>query len=152
MKFWVVVPICIVLLLSVCTATQAKGWQLDVRLHSLADLSDMTQRLTKDLGGVKLMLGARQFKLNGEASNHLNLSLRADWWGVEYLTGENVTNEMRAFSLFTPGSAKAQAFQTPCNSVLHTYIHKEFGDGFVQFDWFKKGVIDEMKVHARTEF
>jgi len=152
MKPLFIILIGILLLLGLSVSTQADGWQFDFKMHTVADLLDMSQRLTKDLGSVNLTLGARQFKLDGEQSNHLNLSLRADWWGVEYLTGENITNEMRAFSLFTPGSAKAKAFQTPCSEVLHTYIHKEFGDSFVQFDWFKKGMLDEMKVHARAEF
>ena len=144
------------LLLCVCVNTQAEGWSLDLKLHQFAGFMDTTQRLTKDLGGVDLMLGARQFKLDGKHSNHLNLMLRGDWFGIEYLSGENVTADLRAFSLFAPGSAKAKDFATPCDSVLHTYLHKEFASGFVQFDWFKKSAgtsaLDEMQVHARAEF
>ncbi len=152
MKFLLVVSICILLLLTVCTYTQADGWRLDLKLHQFPDFSDATQRLTKDLGDFDLMLGARQFKWKGDESNHLNLQLSAGWWGVEYVSGENVTNEMRSFSLFAPGQKKAQTFNTPTDSVLHSYIHKEFGGGFVQFDWFKRDAQDEMKVHVRTEF
>jgi len=144
---------CILLLgTSVPVCAEAKGFQLDFKLHQFAGYMDMTQRLTKDLGGVKLMMGARQFKLNGETSNHLNLALSGKAWGVEYLSGENVTNEMRAFSLFAPGGVKAQAFNTPCESVLHSYVHQEFTGGFVQFDHYDKDGLAEWKLNARAEF
>jgi len=141
------------LLLLACGATQADRWQLDVTLHKLPGLLDASQRLTKDLGGVDLYLGARQFKAEGGISNHLNLSLRGEWFGVEYLTGENVTNDMRQFSLFRPGAAKAEVFKTPCSEVLHGYVHRKLDGGFVRFDWFRKdNVLDEVKLHARAEF
>ena len=152
MKLLFAVLVGILLLLCLSTTTQAAGWQLDFKVHQFADFADMSQRLTKDLGGVKLMVGARQFKLDGQQSNNLNLSLHGKAWGVEYLSGENVTNEMRAFSLFTPGTAKAQAFNTPCNSVLHTYLHQEFSAGFVQFDHYDKDGMAEWKLNARAEF
>ncbi len=152
MKNWLVALICLCLLLGAAVSVQGEGWHLDLKLHSVDDYSDLSQRLTKDLGAVKLMLAARQFKLGDEASNHLNLSLRGEWFGIEYLTGENVTPELRSFSLWPPGSKKAQVFNTPCASVLHSYVHTEFDGGFVQFDWYRKDALDEMKLHARAEF
>ena len=152
MKLLLVIPVCVLLSLCVYTSAQAEDWQFDLKLHSFEDFADVSQRLTKHFGNLDLMLAARQFKFDGKQANHLNLSLQGKWFGVEYLTGENVTADLRAFSLFTPSSTKAESFATPCNSVLHTYLHQKFGSGFVQFDHFRKGHIDEMKLHCRAEF
>ena len=141
-----------ILLLLVVTSTHSDNWQLDVSVHKLPGLLDATQRLTKDLGGVDLFLAARQFKRGGESSNHLNFSATGKWWGVEYLTGQHITSDLRAFSLYAPGSAKAEAFKTPCSSVLHSYIQQEFDGGFVKFDHWQKDGMTEMKLHARAEF
>ena len=146
-----------ILLLLVATSTHSDNWQLDLRVHKLPGLLDATQRLTKDLGGVDLFLAARQFKRGGESSNHLNFSVAGDWFGVEYLTGQNITSDLRAFSLYAPGSAKAQAFKTPCSEVLHSYIQTEFDGGFLKMDWYRKGgtkqgALDEFEINARAEW
>ena len=141
-----------ILLLLVATSANSDNWQLDLRVHKLPGLLDATQRLTKDLGGVDLFLAARQFKRGGQSSNHLNFSVSGDWFGVEYLTGENITSDLRAFSLYAPGSEEAASFKTPCSSVLHTYVQQEFDSGFIQFDHYQKDNMTEMKLHARAEF
>lgn len=151
---WLVI---LILLLLAASSTHADKWQFDVSLHKLPGLFDATQRLTKDLGGIDLFLAARQYKEGSQSSNHLNFSIRGGWFGIEYLTGQHVTNEMHAFSLFRPGSEKAQAFKTPCSEVLHSYIQTEFDGGFVKMDWYRKGgtkhgSLDEFKVHARAEW
>lgn len=153
MKLLLAILIAVVLLLVLTAGADAEGWVLDLKLHTYADFMEMSQRLTKDIGGVNLLLTARQFKVGEEQINSLNFGLRGSWYGVEYLTGENITPEMRAFSLFSPLTQKAETLNTPCDSILHTYLQQEFDGGFVKFDWYKRGdTSDEMVLNARTEF
>ena len=152
MKPLLVVSICIVLLISACASAHAEGWQLDLKLDQYDKYLDSSQRLTKTLGDLTLLMQARQLDVGKGETNSLNFRLSTKLFGIEYITNEEVPQSMLSFAIATPRQEKPTIVKTPGNEVFHAFAQTEWQAGFAKFDFFTKDGVTQFSFNARAEF